>query len=372
MTVKHANRHSPQDLRGKTALISAGGTGGHVYPALAVAKRLRELGATVEWLGTAAGIESRLAPAAEIKLHTIFIQGLRGNGIKRLVKAPFTVLSAVQQARRVVKNVNPDIFVGFGGFASGPGAAAAKWCGVPVVLHEQNAAMGLTNKIVSFWAKRVLLAFPIQGRKGTVVGNPVRPAIAELPAPSQRRQPTSPLRVLVVGGSLGAKAINETVPEALTPLLDRITLTHQTGKTTFADTRAEYEKRGLLARVNVCEYIDDMDSAYVDADLLIARAGALTVSEIASVGVAAIFIPLPSAVDNHQFLNAQFLADKQAAVIIEQKDLNADSLRASVCELLAPEILLSMAENARQLSHADALPAMINTITEVLYDNTSS
>lgn len=359
---------TPLDLTGKTALISAGGTGGHVYPALAVANRLRELGANVAWLGTQAGIEARLVPAADIKLHTIFVQGLRGNGIKRLLKAPLTVLSAVNQARSVVKAVNPDVFVGFGGFASGPGAAAAKLCGVPVVLHEQNAAMGLTNKIVSRWAKRVLLGFPIDGCQGEVVGNPIRPAIAELPALSKRRQPSEPFNVLVVGGSLGAKAINEAVPIALEPLLGRINLTHQTGKTTFADTRAEYEQRGLLGSANVCEYIDDMDDAYLSADLIIARAGALTVSEIASVGVAAIFVPLPQAVDNHQFLNAKCLADSGAAVIVEQKDLTPANLRDAVCDRLDADKLLTMAENARQLSHAGALPAMINTIAEVLYD----
>ncbi|PID64711.1 MAG: undecaprenyldiphospho-muramoylpentapeptide beta-N-acetylglucosaminyltransferase [Gammaproteobacteria bacterium] len=339
-------KEATQYLQGKTVLISAGGTGGHVYPALTVA-------------------------GANIKLHTIFVQGLRGNGIKRLLKAPLTLLSAAYQARRVLKTVSPDIFVGFGGFASGPGAMAAKLAGVPVVVHEQNAAMGLTNKIVSRWAKRVLLAFPITGRPskvGEVVGNPIRPSIAAIAAPAQRRQPAPPFKVLVVGGSLGAKAINDVVPQALTPLLDRITLTHQTGKTTFAETRAEYEKRGLLETVKVCEYIDDMDKAYAEADLLIARAGALTVSEIASVGVAAIFVPLPHAVDNHQFLNAKFLADNDAAVIIEQKELSAAHLREVVTALLTPEKLRSMAENARQQSHADALPAIIKTITGVLYD----
>lgn len=357
----------PQDFTGKTVLISAGGTGGHVYPALAVAKRLRELGAEIAWLGTTAGIESRLVPAFDIPLHTIFVQGLRGNGIKRLLKAPFTVLSAVKQARKVIKTVNPAVYIGFGGFASGPGAAAAKLCGIPVVLHEQNAAMGVTNKIASHWAQRVLLAFPIAGRKGEVIGNPIRAAISALPPPSARRQPAPPFQVLVVGGSLGAKAINDVVPEALAPLLDHITLTHQTGQTTFEQTRADYEKRGL-GHLNVCEYIEDMDKAYIDADLIIARAGALTVSEIASVGVAAIFVPLPHAVDNHQLLNAKFLADNGAAIIIEQKDLNAVHLRETVSDLLMPDTLSSMAEKARQLSHAKALPTMINRVTEVIYD----
>lgn len=363
---QEADRDLQRHFNGKTVLISAGGTGGHVYPALAVANRLRELGASVQWLGTKAGIESRLVPAADIQLHTIFVQGLRGNGIKRLIKAPFTVISAVSQARQVIKSVQPDLFVGFGGFASGPGAAAAKLAGVPVVVHEQNAAMGMTNKIVSKWAKRVLLAFPIAARKGTVIGNPIRDSITALPAPRARIRQNAPFRVLVVGGSLGAKAINEAVPKALSPLLERIELTHQTGKTTYQETHDTYEKMGLLDNVNVREYIEDMDAAYANADLLIARAGALTVSEIASVGLPAIFVPLPYAVDNHQFLNAKFLADNDAALILEQSNLSADSLRDAVASLLDGDTLLRMANNARELSHAEALPSIINQLAEVI------
>lgn len=359
----------PHRFDNKTVLISAGGTGGHVYPALAVANRLRELGAQVAWLGTEAGIESRLVPEANLTLHTIFVQGLRGNGIKRLIKAPFTIASAVLQARKVMKTVKPDLFVGFGGFASGPGAVAAKLCGVPVVLHEQNAAMGMTNKIVSKWAKRVLLAFPITGRKGKVIGNPIRQSISSLPSPESRIRQQSPFRVLVVGGSLGAKAINEVVPEALAPLLGKITLTHQTGKTTYRETLAQYTERGLTEHATVIEYIDDMDAAYANADLLIARAGALTISEIASVGLPAIFIPLPHAVDNHQFLNAKFLADNDAAVIIEQHTLTTDRLRDTVAQLLNGEKLLNMAQNARVLSHENALSSLIHTLSEVLYAN---
>lgn len=353
---------------GSTVLISAGGTGGHVYPALAVASRLRELGKEVAWLGTKAGIEARLVPEADITLHTIFVQGLRGNGLKRLLKAPFVLLSAVMQARKVIKKVKPDVFVGFGGFASGPGALAAKLCGVPVVLHEQNAAMGMTNKIVSRWAKRVLLAFPIAGRAGQVTGNPIRQSISDTAEPDARIREMSPFRVLVVGGSLGAKAINEVVPKALLPLLKRIELTHQTGATTFAETKANYEKLGIDGLVNVVEYIEDMDRAYANADLVIARAGALTVSEIASVGVAAIFIPLPHAVDNHQLLNADFLASDGAAMIIEQKDLTASHLTHVVEEMLAPNTLLGMANLARKNTHAGALETITKIIKEVMND----
>lgn len=356
------------DLTHKTVMISAGGTGGHVYPALAVANRLREQGANVVWIGTRVGIEARLVPEAGITLHTIRIQGLRGHGIKRLLKAPITLLSAVFQAKKIIKQANPDLFVGFGGFASGPGALAAKLSSVPVIVHEQNAAMGLTNKIVSRWAKRTLLAFPIAGKStANVVGNPIRPSIAALVEPKQRIRQAAPYRVLVVGGSLGAQAINQTIPEALAPLLPTIELTHQTGKTTFAETFDDYQQRGLDNQVHIIEYIDDMDAAYANCDLLIARAGALTVSEIASVGVAAIFIPLPHAVDNHQYLNAKFLADAGAAIIIEQKDLTATHLRQTVNDLLASDTLLTMAKKAQSQSHESALVTITAIISEVIY-----
>lgn len=354
------------NLTGRVVLISAGGTGGHVYPALAVAKVLQEQGASVEWLGTSAGIESRLVPEAKIKLHTIFVQGLRGNGIKRLLKAPFMLLAAIWQAKKIIKTAQPDVFVGFGGFASGPGAVAAKLCAVPVVLHEQNAAMGLTNRWVAKWAKKVLLAFPIGGRAGEVVGNPIRQSITALSLPSERIAKQPPFRLLVVGGSLGAKAINEAVVTAFAPLLSQITLTHQTGKTTFAETKASYQQLGVLDKVKLVEYIDDMDNAYANADLLIGRAGALTVSEVASVGLPAIFIPLPQAVDNHQFLNADFLQQADAAVIIEQQDLTPQLLQTTVNKLLQPDTLLMMAENAKKCSHESALTIITERIKEVI------
>lgn len=359
----------PDHFGGKNVLISAGGTGGHVYPALAVAKRLQELGAKVEWLGTQAGIEARLVPEAQIVLHTIFVQGIRGNGIKRALQAPFVIASAVMQAKRLIKQIKPDLFIGFGGFASGPGALAAKLSSVPVIAHEQNAAMGLTNRLVSKWATRMLLAFPIAGHPGTVIGNPVRQSIAAIALPQQRIRTAEPFRVLVIGGSLGAQAINEAVPQALSPLLGKITLTHQTGKATAAATLDDYRRRGLLERqdVQVVEYIYDMPAAYANADLLIARAGALTVSEVAAVGLAAIFIPLPQAADNHQLLNAKYLANQQAAKIIEQTALTPEHLQKAVAALLDNTTLRQMAEYGRSLSHADALDKMIIIIDEVIY-----
>ncbi|MBS9778260.1 MAG: undecaprenyldiphospho-muramoylpentapeptide beta-N-acetylglucosaminyltransferase [Gammaproteobacteria bacterium] len=358
-----------QLLTDKKILISAGGTGGHVYPAIAVANKLRKYGASVEWIGTAAGIESRLVPADGIELHTIFVQGVRGNGIARLIKAPLTILSAVLQARKVIKKSTPDIFVGFGGFASGPGALAAKTFGIPVVIHEQNAAMGLTNKIVSKWAKKILLAFPIVKSKGEVVGNPIRQSITDIAEPENRIRLAKPFRILVVGGSLGAKAINDIVPESLTPLLPNIELTHQTGKKTYDQVCDQYQSLGVAEKVTVCEYIDNIEEAYANTDLVIARAGALTVSEIASVGLPAIFIPLPHAVDNHQFLNAEFLASEGAAIIIEQKELTKDTLKKEVTKLLDNDVLLTMANNAYKQSHEKALATIVHKITEVMHDN---
>lgn len=370
---------SMQDVQGtlknKTILISAGGTGGHVYPALAVANQLKELGATVHWLGTEKGIEYRLVPEAHIPLHTIFVQGLRGNGIKRLLKAPFTVLSAVRQAKKVFKSVQPDLFVGFGGFASGPGAVAAKLSGVPVVIHEQNAAMGMTNKIVSLWAKKIMLAFPINNfklqqcvaKKMSVVGNPVRKEIVEIANnKTANNSGNDNIRLLVMGGSLGAKAINEVVPQAIAPFLDNITVTHQTGTTTFADTVAEYERLGIADRVNIVEYIDDIAKVYQNTDLIIARAGALSVSEIASANIPAIFVPLPFAVDNHQYLNAQFLQKAGGAEIIEQKDLNVEKLQATITKHLDKELLADKSANLQALSHKDALADMVRIIEEII------
>lgn len=354
------------DFSGKTILVSAGGTGGHVYPALVVADALRQQGATVAWLGTPSGLESRLVPQAKIPFYTIWVQGLRGNGLKRLIKAPWVIARSVRQARQRIKKIKPDIYLGFGGFASGPGALAAKLSGVPVVLHEQNAAMGLTNRLVGLWAKRVLLAFPLAERGGHVVGNPIRQEISEIPPPSQRMRVTPPYRILVVGGSLGAQAINAVVPQALLPLLGKVTLTHQTGKTTYDTTLATYQQLGIADQVTVLPYIDKMEKAYAEADLLIARAGALTVSEAASVGLPAIFIPLPQAVDNHQYLNASFLAEAEAARIIKQKDLTADSLRQVVSDLLDSDSLVKMAEKARQQSHAQATNLVTTIIKEVI------
>jgi len=360
-------------LVGKNILIGAGGTGGHVYPALAVAERLITLGAHVDWLGTQAGIEAELVPAENIDLHTIFVQGVRGHGLLRLLKAPLTILSAVRQAVEVIKATNPDAFVGFGGFASGPGALAARLCNIPVIIHEQNAAMGMTNKLVSLWAQKVLLAFPIAKKNNkknhTIVGNPIRPSINDIAPPCKRIREHAPFRVLVMGGSQGAQAINEAMPAVVGILRERITLTHQTGKANYRTTQSHYEASGLLPQIKLIEFIDNIDEVYANTDLLIARAGALTVSEAASAGIAAIFIPLPNAVDDHQNLNAMSLVRHGAAKIIDQADLNPEHLANTLNSLLDSDTLLSMSEKARKHNHAKALPFIVKAIAEVIDDH---
>ncbi|WHI52252.1 undecaprenyldiphospho-muramoylpentapeptide beta-N-acetylglucosaminyltransferase [Microbulbifer sp. MLAF003] len=292
---------------GKKFLVMAGGTGGHVFPALAVAKALHDQGASVEWLGTERGIEARLIPEADIPLHFIRVEGVRGKGKLALLKAPLQIIRAVSQARAVIKKVQPDLVLGFGGFATGPGGVASRVCGVPLIIHEQNAVAGTTNRLLSRIANRVLEAFP-SGLPGAVqVGNPVRSEIASLPEPQLRIGTESPLRLLVLGGSLGAVAINELVPRAIAqlPISLRPQVVHQSGERHLDLAQEAYRTAGIEAEV--VPFISDMAEAYSAADLIICRAGALTVSEIAAAGVGAIMVPFPFAIDDHQTRNGEWL-----------------------------------------------------------------
>lgn len=342
-----------KDLAGKTVMISAGGTGGHVYPGIALANQLHSRGADIHWLGTEAGIEAKLLPEQPITFHPIEVKGLRGKGVMRLLTAPFAISKAIAQAKNVFKQVQPDVYVGFGGFVTGPSGMAAKLSKVPIVVHEQNAAMGLTNRLMRKVANMMLLAFPINGIDAPVVGNPIRQVISNIAPPSERIGKAEKVRVLVFGGSQGARAINEAVPEAIAKLADRVSVIHQTGEADLTKVKAAYQADNIDADVRA--YIDDMASVYANTDLVIARSGALSVSEIASVGVAAIFVPLPHAVDDHQRLNAQFLVDNGAALLLPQNELNAERLASDIEGLLNTETLLSMAEKARAQSHQDAL-----------------
>ncbi|MDM5085932.1 undecaprenyldiphospho-muramoylpentapeptide beta-N-acetylglucosaminyltransferase [Aeromonas rivipollensis] len=339
----------------KTLLVMAGGTGGHVFPGLAVADRLKAQGWTIHWLGTADRMEAELVPAHGYPISFIDIQGVRGNGIKRLLVAPYRIVKSVLQARRVLKSIRPDVVLGMGGFASGPGGVAAWLSGIPLLLHEQNAAAGLTNKLLARLAKRVLMAFPgafAPSARTAVVGNPVRPEVVALPDP-QLRSSSEPLRLLIVGGSLGARVLNEQVPPAVASAGVPIEVRHQCGKGNRETVAQAYAELGVEAEVS--EFIKDMADAYAWADLVVCRAGALTVSEVAAAGVAAIFVPLPHAVDDHQTRNALTLVDGGAAEFLPQSELTPASLAARLSWLAGRrETLLNMAQAARRVAIIDA------------------
>lgn len=359
-----------------TVLVMAGGTGGHVFPALAVVEELRSRGHSIHWLGTARGIETRLVPAAGIPLHLIKVEGVRGRGVTGLFKAPFLISYAVGQALTLIKRVNPDVVVGFGGFASGPGGMAAKILGKPLVIHEQNAVAGTTNRMLAKFATKVLAAFPgafVNTAKENlqVVGNPVRTSIQGMESASNRYQTRSeknaPMHVLVLGGSLGAKAINELIPATLAklPSGSRPQVWHQTGKNHADATTALYKQHQVTAQVDA--FIENMADAYAWADMVICRAGALTVSELMAAGVASILIPLPSAIDDHQTYNAKHLSDVGAGISLVQRELTAEKLAALLLtELADRQHLLSMAERAQQLATPDSAVRVAGICEEVV------
>ncbi|MAP34358.1 MAG: undecaprenyldiphospho-muramoylpentapeptide beta-N-acetylglucosaminyltransferase [Halomonas sp.] len=338
-------------------LIMAGGTGGHVIPALSLAHALQAKGVDVEWLGSPRGIENRLVPNAGIMLHTIAIEGLRGKGLAGWCKAPINLSRAVMQARRIIKRFKPDVVVGLGGFASGPGGLAARLSGVPLVIHEQNAVAGLTNKVLSRLATRTYAAFEDAfGSRAVVIGNPVREDIAALgESPKQAAELSNrPLRLLVVGGSLGAVALNERLPPALAALPPerRPDVRHQAGKERDVATAQAYTELGIVA--DVSPFIDDMAAAYSWADLVVCRAGALTVAELAAAAKPALLVPFPFAVDDHQRVNADVLVKAGAAQCVIQSALTPERLTQLLDELLHPDRLAEMASKARQAAYLDA------------------
>ncbi|MFA0812085.1 undecaprenyldiphospho-muramoylpentapeptide beta-N-acetylglucosaminyltransferase [Microbulbifer epialgicus] len=359
--------HGKKAFAGKKFLVMAGGTGGHVFPALAVAQALQERGATVEWLGTRRGIEARLIPAANIPLHFIRVEGVRGKGKLAVLKAPLQIMRAVAQARTVVKKVQPDAVLGFGGFATGPGGVAARLNGIPLIIHEQNAVAGTTNRLLSRIANKVLEAFP-SGLPGAVqVGNPVRNEIARLPEPQLRIGVESQLRLLVLGGSLGAVAINELVPKAIARLPASLhpQVVHQAGERHLELAKEAYLSAGVKAEV--VPFIKDMAEAYRSADLIICRAGALTVSEIAAAGVGAIMVPYPFAIDDHQTRNGEWLQSAGGAVVIQQNAIDAEKLSALLQQLFSdPQQLLQMAEAARRVAKIDATEQVVSACGEEL------
>ncbi|MGF6148537.1 UDP-N-acetylglucosamine--N-acetylmuramyl-(pentapeptide) pyrophosphoryl-undecaprenol N-acetylglucosamine transferase [Kingella potus] len=340
---------------GKTFLLMAGGTGGHIFPALAVAQSLQARGHSVVWLGSVQSMEERIVPQHGIPLETLAIKGVRGSGLKRKLLLPFTLLQTVRAARAVIKKHKVSCVIGFGGFVTFPGGVAAKLCGVPVVIHEQNAVAGLSNRLLAKTAKRVLYAFPdaFDAPDG-LVGNPVRADIAALPAPETRfAERTGRLKILVVGGSLGAQILNETVPAALAalPPESRPQVLHQSGRGKLEALQAAYRNAGVEAEC--CEFIDDMVSAYRAADLAVCRAGALTVAELAAAGLGALLVPYPYAVDDHQTANARFMAQAGAAVLLPQPELTVARL-AQILGGLTREQCLQQAQNARRLANPDS------------------
>lgn len=354
----------------KRVLIMAGGTGGHVFPGLATADYLRSHGVEVAWLGTAAGIEARLVPEANYPLHLINISGLRGKGFKTLLQAPFKILSAISASRKVMNTFKPDVVIGMGGFVSGPGGFAAMLTGRPLVIHEQNAIAGFTNKLLARIAKRVLMGFPgaFPGMsKAITVGNPVRAAIEEIPAPLVRfDSERSKMRLLVLGGSLGAQALNKVVPEAMKRLdeKDRPEIIHQTGEKHFADVKNLYDSMGIAG--NLSPFVKDMAEVYAWADVVLCRAGALTVAELCAAGVGAVFVPFPFAVDDHQTANAEFMVKNGAAICIQQSDLTPERLADIVREFAhAKEKRVTMACSAYQLRQVHVVKKIYDICREV-------
>lgn len=345
-------------------LIMAGGTGGHVFPALAVAMALRESNRQVIWLGSIHGIENRLVPAAGFPLERIRVSGLRGKGMLTWILAPFRLAMALWDAFAVVRKLRPGVVLGLGGFASGPGGLSAWLLRHPLVIHEQNAVAGMTNRILAGFAREVLQAFPgsfAAGVPARTVGNPVRREILDLPAPEARLAGRSgPLRLLVLGGSQGALALNQRVPDAVAIVAEQfpVDVWHQAGAGTLAIATAAYAAHGTVARVDA--FIDDMAAAYGWADLVVCRAGALTIAELAAAGVASILVPYPAAVDDHQTCNAAYLVSADAAVLLQQSSLTAEQLAQELMRFAQNRsLVLEQACRARQLAAPAATAEMV-------------
>ncbi len=352
----------------RTALIMAGGTGGHVMPALAVAETLRGEGWRVVWLGTHAGMEAKLVPAKGFDMAWVKVAGVRGKGLITKLLLPFNLLHAFWQAARAIFRERPDVALGLGGYVAFPGGMMAVLLNKPLVIHEQNAVAGLTNKILARVADRVLLGLPLAAPlspKQEWVGNPVRPEIAALSAPEQRLAGRAgPLRLLVIGGSLGAAALNEMMPKALAllPAAARPEVRHQSGARHLDALTVHYAAAGVA--VEPLAFIEDMAAAYAWADVVVCRAGALTVAEIAAAGLPALFVPFPFAVDDHQTGNAAFLADQGAAWLMQQKDLTPEKL-AEWLRGLNREELLARAKKARALAKPDATARVAAVVKEL-------
>lgn len=342
-------------------MILAGGTGGHVFPALAVAKQLRTLGVPVIWIGTTRGIEHKVVPEAGFELITIQIQGLRGKGLKFYCQAPFIISKALWQAVRIIRQYKPSVLLGMGGFVTGPCGLIGACMGKPLILHEQNAIMGLTNRILAPLAKKIFAGFQYSAKKIEFCGNPVRHELLTIDDPQTRfaQRDSSIIRVLIIGGSQGAKALNEIVPPALASLASKFDLQvrHQTGRNADDSVRQAYADAAHCLQpsaVHVDAFINDMHAAYNWADLVICRSGAMTLAELASVGLGAVLVPYPYAVDDHQTINARQFVDQGAAYLIPESQLNSATLVNALEEILDNKKYQTMAHSAHKLASADA------------------
>ncbi len=335
----------------KRIVIMAGGTGGHVFPALAVALYLIEQQWQVSWIGTHKGMESRVIPENNIEIDWLSVTGLKGKGFPALFKMPWMLLKACLEAKRILQQRKPDVVLGMGGFVAGPGGLMAKWMGIPLVIHEQNRVPGTTNRLLANMANKVLQAFPgsfSSAKNAISTGNPLRKEFVKK-ATMRVKPKAGVLRVLVMGGSLGAQKLNEVIPEALA-LLDNVDVKHQTGTAMLQQVTEDYQQRSINA--SVMAFIDDVIDAYAWADLIICRAGAMTVSEVAAMGLPSILIPYPYAIDDHQTVNAQYLVDAEAGILLPQQQLTASLLAALIITNL--EKLDDMSKAAKQSAQLNA------------------
>ncbi len=354
-------RKPMQNKLKSTLMVMAGGTGGHVYPAIAVADYLHAKGWKIVWLATEGGMENRLIADKPYSKAMITMRGIRGKGLIGWVLLPFKLILAFKQSVSAILAHQPDVVLGMGGFAAFPGGVMAKVMGKPLVIHEQNSVAGLTNKTLSHIASKVLAAFPEAfGDKATLVGNPVRGDITTLAIPTARyAERVGKLKLLVVGGSLGAAALNDVLPKALAtmPEAQRPEVVHQAGEKHIAILETNYQQAGVIAETKA--YIQDMATMYAWADVVICRAGALTVAELACVGVASVLVPFPYAVDDHQTTNAAYLSENSAAILIQQTALSVEKTN-EILQQLTREKCLTMANNARALAKPEATASVAN------------
>lgn len=349
----------------RCALVMAGGTGGHIFPGLAVAEALRERSWRVHWLGSPGSMESQLVPPRGFIFEPVAFGGVRGKGLKTLAMLPVRLARAFGQSIAVIRRVKPDVVIGLGGYITFPGGLMGVMLGKPLVLHEQNSVAGMANKVLGTFAARVFTAFPGVLKKGIWVGNPLRAGFLRQPGPEERiAARTGPLRVLVVGGSLGAKALNEIVPKALAliPEAERPSVTHQSGAKQLDELRSNYAAAGVQAALT--PFIEDTATAFADADLVICRAGASTVTELAAVGCAAVFVPFPSAVDDHQTTNARFLVDAGGGWLVQQRDLKPEWL-AGLLRTVTREELVRRARAAKALQKTSATDEVVAACEEL-------